>query len=238
MSNFWEDVMPGGYYDEVLISGIKAGRGIQPNWHNITFLEVRKYVEEGLIHLDYACGPGTFIGNYLFNSSLGVDISNEQIKYANKHYGNKARFFNLEEYENSEIIPESVDVITVLGLFEFISNQEIKTLMNKFFDILKPGGKIVITTLNYGSNMKYLIKLVNMFGTVGYGQEHTNKLHEDTLQKLLLETRFNKIEIKQFINFGVFFSFISISFGIRMNEFIRKYIFRKKGYLLIGVIEK
>ena len=104
MSNFWEDVMPGGYYDEVLLSGIKAGRGIQPNWHNITFLEVGKYVEEDLIHLDYACGPGTFIGNYLFNNSLGVDISNEQIKYANKNYGNKARFLNLEEYENSEIM--------------------------------------------------------------------------------------------------------------------------------------
>ena len=102
MSNFWEDVMPGGYYDEVLLSGIKAGRGIQPNWHNITFLEVGKYVEEDLIHLDYACGPGTFIGNYLFNNSLGVDISNEQIKYANKNYGNKARFLNLEEYENNE----------------------------------------------------------------------------------------------------------------------------------------
>ena len=33
-------------------------------------------------HLDFACGPGTFIGNYLSLDSIGVDISVKQINFA------------------------------------------------------------------------------------------------------------------------------------------------------------
>ena len=40
MNNFWQDQIPSGYYDEILLKGLNTGRGIQSNWHNITFLEV------------------------------------------------------------------------------------------------------------------------------------------------------------------------------------------------------
>ena len=84
MNKFWESTVPEGYYDDILISGLERRKGIQPNWHNITFLEVANYVEEDFKHLDYACGPGTFIGKYLVNKSTGVDISADQINFANK----------------------------------------------------------------------------------------------------------------------------------------------------------
>ena len=49
------------------------------------------------MHLDYACGPGTFIGNYKLNNSIGVDISLKQINFANEKYFDKGDFFILDE---------------------------------------------------------------------------------------------------------------------------------------------
>ena len=84
MSKFWDKELPVGYYDKIVTHGLKENKGLQANWHNSTFLKVKKYISKDDIHLDFACGSGTFIGKYLYNNSLGVDISNNQISYAKK----------------------------------------------------------------------------------------------------------------------------------------------------------
>ena len=81
MSEFWEETLPAGYYDKILLQGLKKNRGVQPNWHNLTFIEVSKLINQDSKHLDYACGPGTLVGNYLKCDSIGVDISDKQIDY-------------------------------------------------------------------------------------------------------------------------------------------------------------
>ena len=86
MNNFWENSLPAGYYDKILTKGLKKNKGIQANWHNATFLAVRSYIHEDDKHLDFACGPGTFIGNYRLNNSHGVDLAATQIKFANSKY--------------------------------------------------------------------------------------------------------------------------------------------------------
>ena len=84
MSEFWINQVTPGYYDQILIKGVKKKSGIQSNWHNITFKKISKLITSKSEHLDYACGPGTFIGNYLKSNSIGVDISQQQIDYAKK----------------------------------------------------------------------------------------------------------------------------------------------------------
>ena len=39
MSNFWDDILPSNYYDKNLKIGLRKNRGIQSNWHNLTFLK-------------------------------------------------------------------------------------------------------------------------------------------------------------------------------------------------------
>ena len=82
MNDFWESTLESGYYDKVLSEGLKKNKGIQPNWHNITFLHIKKYIKNNHKHLDFACGPGTFIGRYVTAQSIGVDIASAQIEYA------------------------------------------------------------------------------------------------------------------------------------------------------------
>ena len=238
MNNFWQDQIPSGYYDEILLKGLNTGRGIQSNWHNITFLEVSKYIKNEYIHLDYACGPGTFIGKYLDAKSIGVDISNQQINYANNKYGEKNKFLNLDEFQKIELSDNSLDVITIIGLFEFIKNEEIISILNDFYDKLKIGGKIIITTPNYGSTMKYLVPLVNFFGSVGYNHQHINKFDNTDLEMVCMSTKFQKMETKKIINIGIFASFISIDIGKKFNDFLNRYFLKNNGYLLVGILKK
>ena len=40
MNNFWEEELQAGYYDDILSNGLRNKKGIQANWHNLTFLKV------------------------------------------------------------------------------------------------------------------------------------------------------------------------------------------------------
>ena len=238
MNKFWQEQVPPGYYDQILVNGLIKGRGIQPNWHNLTFIEVSKYVDNEFLHLDYACGPGTFIGKYLNAQSVGVDISKQQINYANHKYGEKNKFFDLDEFENIVLDDNSFDVITIIGLFEFIEDEKIISIMNELYDKLKFGGTIIITTPNYGSTMKFLIPIVNLFGSVGYNQQHINRFNDKSLELICMATKFQNIETEKILNIGIFSSFISVSLGRRLNDFLKKYLFKNRGYLLVGILKK
>ena len=71
MTNFDYENIPIGYYDDVLQIGLSSGKGIQANWHNKKFLSVYELIQNCKVHLDYGCGPGTFIGNYSRLESVG-----------------------------------------------------------------------------------------------------------------------------------------------------------------------
>ena len=92
MSEFWEKQISPGYYDKITIDGITKNRGVSAAWHNYTNLKVKSSITNLGKHLDYACGPGTLIGMYLNTDSIGVDISQKQIEFANKKYSHKGSF--------------------------------------------------------------------------------------------------------------------------------------------------
>ena len=45
MSNnedFWNNNFEKGYYDKLILNGLASGRSLQANWHNCTYLNVKK----------------------------------------------------------------------------------------------------------------------------------------------------------------------------------------------------
>ena len=136
MQEFWENNLPTGYYDKILVLGLTNNRGIQAGWHHITFSTVKNLIKKESKHLDYACGPGTLIGKYLQNEySIGIDIANDQIEYANKRYSNEGKFLNIRDFDFQKH-NEEFDEITVLGLMEFINETEFIELIFKLRDML------------------------------------------------------------------------------------------------------
>lgn len=237
MSEFWEGNLKAGYYDKILTSGLKKNRGIQANWHNITFSRIKKYLEKNITHLDYACGPGSLIGLYSNASSVGIDISENQINYANSTYQDKANFYTINNFDLS-VHHEKYDIITVLGLLEFLDNDENLNIINNLYSLLKPSGKLILTTPNFTSTMYVLEKAINIFGGVSYENEHINKFNKSRLFSLLNKSKFQNITIDKYLNFPVFLSFITISFSCKLNLLVEKILNKKAGYLLFAELTR
>ncbi len=208
MSEFWKNKIQTGYYDKIVTEGLLKKQGIQPNWHIQTFKEIARCMNNHDKHLDFACGPGTFIGLYGSGNSIGTDISRNQIDYANDKYATKGTFLYIEEF-NYNSYKNKFDVITILGLIEFIGDNEIIDLLDKLFTCLKPGGRLVLTTPNYGGGMIILEKLINLLGKTDYKNQHINRFNKNRLKKLLSQSSFNNSEITKFMNFGIFSSLFS-----------------------------
>ena len=226
-----------GYYDKIIKSGLIKNRGIQANWHNLTYKNVLDEIDEGSILLDYASGSGTFIGRYYKEKdSIGVDISKNQIDYSKNEFPehiflNNKDFF-IEDYLNY------FDVITVLGLIEFLNTEEVENLLVKLKKSLKPGGKLIITTPNYSLLMRFYLFLLSRLKPNNYEPFTVNKLNSKVAKLVSKSWDFQSYEIKKIVSLGVFFSFISIDFGIKIDQFIQKIFKYGSGYILFITLKK
>ena len=233
---FWDEEIEEGYYHKILITGLRKKSGLQSNWHNITFLRIKKYLKPSKKHLDYACGPGSLIGLYSDSDSFGFDISKKQIDFANNEYSENINKFT---YQKNKIFEKGpYDIITICGLFEYLEDQEIIDLVNELGLLLNKGGKILATTPNYGSLFRIIEKLSEFIGEVSYKNVNINKFNKKRLSNLLQMTDYKKVKIIKFLNFGVFFSFISHSAGIYIEELIGKIFQNYFGLLLFIEIKK
>ena len=237
LNDFWENRIDAGYYDRILEEGIIRGRGIQPNWHHSTFSYVKKFIKREDIHLDFACGPGTFIGKYSAGESIGVDISKKQIEYAANKYGHAGNFVTNEEFDFS-IYQNYFDKITIIGLLEFLNDDEILLLLDDLYFILKDNGTILLTTPNFKSLMSVFEKIVNLITQVNYKNEHVNKFNKIKMNNLLTKSKFKSVKVIKILNLGVFFGLLGFDISNRIQNIIYKFNRHKSGYLLLGIIKK
>ena len=237
MNTFWDDKLPPDYYDTVLTTGLVKKRGIQSNWHNTTFLNVKKRITSSKNHLDYACGPGSFIGIYLDKDCIGVDISQNQIEFAKNKYGTKGSFYINSDFDHKKY-ENYFDSISTIGLLEYLDDDETISYLNKMQLILKPGGKLIITTPNYSFAMKTIEKVMHFLSPMNYSSEHKNKHTKKSLSNLLEKSSFQNYEIEKFMNFGIAFSFLSLNFGYTMNNLFSKFTKNRTGLLFIISLKK
>ena len=78
-------------------------------------------------------------------NSIGVDLS-LQISYAKENYSGE--FLSLDQFNYLDY-EESFDIITVVGLFEFLKREDIDILLDQLHTMLKPKGRLIITTPNF-----------------------------------------------------------------------------------------
>lgn len=234
-NGFEYESLPLGYYDKIFTEGLKVNKGIQFSWHYLKFKTVKENFPEYDSHLDIACGPGTFIGNFLDNKSVGLDISKNQIQYAKNKYPSLNSQFFVKDM-NVEFDDEGFyDVITLLEFIEHISSEEVNSLLLKCYNKLNSNGKIIITTPNYSGLWIFLEKIISFIGPVNYKFQHINRYTKKRIEE---EINFDNIVVKKYINFGIFLSFINTNFGIKVNELISKFFKNYFGYSLLITIEK
>jgi len=238
INNFWDLTLPPNYYDKNLLDGLKKNKGIQTNWHNITFLEVKSRLSNDYKHLDFACGPGTFIGNYFNSQSIGVDISTNQINFAKKKYSDIGTFYTIDNFELGKY-KNYFEQITVIGLIEYLDDAETEELIKNLLSILKTNGKIIFTTPNYGSSMYFIEKLMHVFGPINYSDLHKNRYNYRKLKDKFEKFKVKNYKIKKIINIGIVLSIFNLTLGKGAVNLISRILGYKLGYLfLIEVIKE
>ena len=239
MSNekeFWIDNFDKGYYDKIILKGLALKRGLQSNWHNCTYKYVKQKISADDLHLDYACGSGTFIGRYLYSNSIGVDISDSQIEYARQTFQKKDKFFTVQEFES--LSKKNFDIVSVLGLIEFLDENENKELLKKINNLLKENGKIILTTPNFSFLFRFIQTLSKTLGVKDYGDVTISNFKFKNLEKLLMETGFNEIKIKKIVNLGILPSIFSHKLGLIVENLIGKIFSNCFGFILIAEAKK
>ena len=237
MSEFWSQKFETGYYDKILQNGLIKNRGLQPGWHNITFLKLKKYVLLESVHLDYACGPGTFIGAYIKNDSIGIDLSKNQISYAKDKYGKYGRFFSISDSDISNY-KNHFDVITIAGLLEFLTIKDAIQLISNLQKSLKKDGRIILTTPNYGGFFAVLQKIVYLFSEVNYDNDLVTKYSSIKVKTLLSEGSFKNVAVKKFMTIGWLFSMINLNLGSQVNQIFERLTNNKLGFIFLLEIKR
>ena len=165
-----------------------------------------------------------------------LDTANPEVYTLNKlmdlySQSKETTAFNFEEYKGS------FDRVVCLGLLEFIDTIEAKALIKNFISVLKPGGKIIFTTPNFGYSMRIIETVLSKFGSVDYSNEYKFKYTQKSLRLLIDSFRFKSVVIKHFMTFAIFTSFINENFARKINNIIEKVTNHKYGLLILMEIE-
>ena len=237
MNQFWEENLSEGYYDKITVNGIKKNRGLRAAWHNYTNLKVKYCIDNTGKHLDYACGPGTLIGNYLNLDSIGLDISKTHIEYATKKYKDQGFFLEIDKFDFQKH-RKKFNTITILGLLEFMNNEDIKLLLDKLFYLLDDDGELILTTPNFKFGMNLLVRIQNMFGDYSYKETHISKFNKISLSKLLENSKFSSFQINKYMNVGVFVGFFNLKLATKVQSLLDDYFGKYAGFMLIVKLKK
>ncbi len=204
----YEDIAP-GYYDQVL----ERGRGIQWFWHFERYAAVAANLpSDGMAILDLGCGPGTFLGNYAgrFDTALGVDLARAQIDYAKAKYGTERVRFeagNAMRY----VRERQFDAVVSIEVIEHLPVEETQPFLQSVFQLLSPGGTLILATPNYSSLWPVIEWFVSKAGPVDYLEQHINRFTIERLAQELAAAGFRVQHRRTIFLISPFFAFISSS---------------------------
>jgi SAM-dependent methyltransferase len=194
----YEDI-PAGYYYEAMLHG----SGIQRFWHQKKFAEVSKHIKNSETVLDLGCGPGSFLSilgkMYPDVVATGVDIAQGQIDFANSNVGSSFKdhriSFKLMDEKDSKtpFEAQTFDVVTSIEVIEHIHPFLASKLLQEGRRVLKPNGKLILTTPNYRSFWPLIELVLERFSKVKYHDQHINKFTPNSFVKFVESAGF-KVE--------------------------------------------
>jgi SAM-dependent methyltransferase len=230
------DAIGPGYYDEVF----RRGAGIQSKWHHLKFKHVRAQFPSGARdHLDIGCGPGTFIGTLPETMHcVGTDLAAAQIDYANREYGTPQHTFLCVRDGQLPFDDAQYDVVTLIELIEHIERPLIESLLREAARVLRPGGRLLLTTPNYASLWPLLEKVVNARAPVTYEDQHISFFTPGRLRALLRDCGFADPRVSTFQGVAPFVAALGWKLADRVQIVENPLLAPALGFLLLGSARK
>ena len=234
-SDFDYESIPVGYYDEVF----HRGSGVQSKWHRLKFARIRDRMRQPEQHLDIGCGPGTFIGTLADRGvSVGVDISQVQLDYAEQKYAGADRRFVAITPGTLPFADNSFDCVTLVELIEHLTPEDTSTTLKEAHRVLRPGGQLLVSTPNYRSLWPLIEGLLNRLGKVDYSDQHINKFNRSGLLGVLKDCGFEKIDIQAYQFAAPFAAALGWRLADRVARLEPEWLTSRAGLLLLAEAEK
>jgi 2-polyprenyl-3-methyl-5-hydroxy-6-metoxy-1,4-benzoquinol methylase len=176
-------------------------------------------IYKSLNHLDVGCGNGALTVKFYkhFNKTLGIDLSEDGIKFAKKFENEKIKF----EHESIENLIKNKNKFDFITAIEVIEHQyDPLDFVQKLEQITEKEGYILISTPFHGYFKNLLISLLNLNDshyTALWKHGHIKFFSVKTFKKLISSSCRN-LEIKKIGYSGRFYPFShSMIFLIKKN---------------------
>jgi 2-polyprenyl-3-methyl-5-hydroxy-6-metoxy-1,4-benzoquinol methylase len=175
---------------------LTQGPAVQRFWHHAKHLCVRDFLPPaaGEEVIDVGCGSGTvssFLGSYGANV-LGVDGSSRAIEFASRTYAAPNVRFQQALVDEAFGTGTPIDKIYCMEVIEHIYMAQARAMLRTFFQLLRPGGRVLLTTPNYRSAWPFIewsMDRLNLSPKMR-GEQHVEFYHPRKLQRVCEQAGF------------------------------------------------
>ena len=140
------------------------------NRHNAVLETLKKFPPKSTL-LDVGCGTGQLAieASKRGWTALGVDFAPEMIEICNqnKKIENSDAVFQCSSIFDSDLTPNSFDVISAQGFIEYISLQQLDSFIDITRKLLRPKGRIAIGSRNRLFNLHSLNEFTELESALG-----------------------------------------------------------------------
>lgn len=100
--------------------------------------------------------------------------------------------------------------------------------------MLRPGGRLILSTPNYGSLWPILERLVNRFGEVSYADQHITRYTRSRLAALIAGCGFADVSVKAYQGLAPFAAVFGWRLADRVAALEPPALLARYGFLLVG----